>query len=47
MMAELKTQLKVAPNSPLTLHGAQHVCCFDHLGLSQHVDYMVLMAYDV
>ena len=21
--------------------------CFDHLGLSEHVDYMVLMAYDV
>ena len=52
MMAELSTQLKAAlPGSQLSIDVAwSPACvdgrCFDHLGLSQHVDYMVMMAYD-
>ena len=52
IMAELNTQLKAAlPGSQLSIDVAwSPACvdgrCFDHLGLSQHVDYMVMMAYD-
>ena len=52
MMAELNTLLKTTlPGSQLSIDVAwSPACvdgrCFDHLGLSQHMDYMVLMAYD-
>ena len=52
MMAELNTQLKATlPGALLSIDVAwSPACvdgrCFDHLSLSQHVDYMVLMAYD-
>ena len=52
MIAELNTQLKVAlPGCQLSIDVAWNPACvegrcFDHLGMSQYVDYMVLMAYD-